>query len=131
MLGNKRYSPEVLRSVEYWRAALLPGWEILMVDAQDSDATNSAAEIYWHDHRFIAELWLSDSVLQGPALQRRATIIHEMLHPLCRELRMEFMPSIDLDPEGHERWVHLEELLIERVSLAVGDPHNGGVRCAS
>lgn len=117
--------PEWFRAeVEEWRARLLPGWRLeLTTDADDED---SAAWIQWQDHRDVARAWFGPEATHGGKRQRDQLIIHEMLHPLFRDLRGAFMPDDENDFD-HKLWVHLEELLVDRIARGVTGDVGGTV----
>lgn len=117
----ERYSEAVRSLVAELAGSYLPGWRIKLEDELDDDT--NLAEVGWSDHLFVATLWLSDELLGSNDQQFiAAVIVHEFMHVLMRDLRIDFMPDKEEDPEGWERWRHLEELLVERVSIAAENP---------
>jgi len=114
---NGRYSQGVIDVVAFWAARLVPGWRVNLVDERPGDDCHYAA-VSWGDSNFALDIWLSDEAMMEPWTELTATIIHELLHPLFRELRQGFMPEPG-DP-AREAWVHQEELIVERISTAVG-----------
>lgn len=120
-----RYSAFVRSRVEVYREALLPGWRIVLrddlPDDMERDDEGPAAVIGWDDNLYTANLYLSDDVLNGGTAYLNSTIIHELMHPMFRELRFAFMPDEKSDRAGHERWEFFEERIVERVALGMAD----------
>jgi len=127
--GTKsRYNGAVRKEVDRLRRYLLPGWSIELAEQpfSDEDEEFSKAMISWADHRFCATLWLSDLTLGGSMADLQTTIAHELVHPLFRGLRTQYMPDEETDPADHELWVHFEEMIVERLSLALTGREDGG-----
>ena len=117
----ERYNARVRSLVAELAGSYLPGWRIELEDDPDDDT--NLAEVGWSDHLFVATLWLSDELLaHKDQAFVAAVIVHELLQVLMRDLRDEFMPDKEKDRAGWERWRHLEELLVERVSIAAENP---------
>lgn len=114
----QRYSELLRAEVDALAGEYLPGWRVTLVDRPEDGEEDCEASISWSRHTFDADLWLSLSIINAPREERRATIIHELVHPLFRELRLAFCPDEEDDPDGYARWEHAEELIVERVSLA-------------
>lgn len=127
-----RYPRRVVERVEHYRALLLPGWRVELQDELPEYAADDPPDalISWADHLFVCRLWLSREVVEGADSSLNATIVHELMHPLFRELRTEFMPDEEDDPAGHARWEHHEEMLVERVALAFGDSGHATTKVA-
>lgn len=111
----ERYSKPLCKEIEALAGQFLPGWRIILTDEPPGpeDADNLAV-VSWPEHAFEIRLWLSDKTLASEPDLRRVTIIHELIHPLFRELRAEFKP--DGGPKA-DRWEHFEEMIIERLSV--------------
>lgn len=125
-----RYTPELRREANLLAGELLPGWQITLVEERPEELDeDTAAGTSYSEHTFHVDLWLSDDTLaEADPRELRVTLVHELLHPLFRDLREEYMPDREEKPSGHARWTHLEELVVERIALAFGFPGWAGVK---
>lgn len=116
-----RYSSEVRLLVGEYAAKLLPGWQVEFWETVEDRAPEDlgAALVSWREYGFSCRLWLSDDIMRGPEHELRVTIIHELLHPLFRDLAEDFRPDYTDDSRGHARWERYEELIVERIALAL------------
>ena len=119
----ERYSKPLRKEIEALAGQFLPGWRIILTDEPpDPEDADNLAVVSWPEHAFEIKLWLADKTIESEPDLRRVTIIHELIHPLFRELRAEFKPD---DGPKADRWEHFEEMIIERLSVAGMDSWPG------
>lgn len=123
--NRSRYTPEFIGDVEKYRALILPEWSVELHEDREPEDDEPLAEAIWDDHAFIVRIWFSDDLINSTnRFKVRQTIVHELMHPLFRDMRQQFARIIDDFHPKHaaaeeDMREHFEEVLVERVSRSV------------
>ncbi len=122
---RSRYPQEFIGDVEKYRALILPEWSVELHEDREPEDDEPLAEAIWDDHAFIVRIWFSDDLINSTnRFKVRQTIVHELMHPLFRDMRQQFARIIDDFHPKHaaaeeDMREHFEEVLVERVSRSV------------
>ena len=93
---------------------ILPGWTVWLKETPFDDTVEPWK--YWAECDYAnggsdLYIYLSDELLEQPPADITHTLIHEMLHPHFRTLRIAYGPADD--PSSDPVWYNLEEQAVE------------------